>query len=373
MSTAPRSVGAPGGPVRLALLVGPETMRHIGRIVRHLTIGLLDELFSVTVVADAAADVSPLPSPPIEVLRSTRTRLPFRRRQAVEMLSGQLAEQGAELLHALDASALPLTQSLAKALDVPCLVSITGLNEWRRLASPDAHLRAVLPASVPLRARLLSRLSLPPEIVQVVRPGVHQVRQPGCLARAGRSPAVIVAGDLDTYEPFAAALRAFASLRKAEYECLGFIIGNGRAEHRLRAQAEALHLMHQLTFVDRPAPGQMAGIFGSADIFVFPQSSGALEVEVLEAMAAGVPVLVGGPCVGDFVIDGETALSYAAADPADLMTKLRHLLDHQDSALQLTAGALAYLRENHSPARMVAALADLYRAHALAGRTLQIS
>jgi phosphatidylinositol alpha-1,6-mannosyltransferase len=152
-----------------------------------------------------------------------------------------------------------------------------------------------------------------------------------------------------------------------------FLLGEGPAEHRLRQLAAQLGLMHQVTFVDRLGQTQLPGIFSAADLFIYPRSDRQFELELLEAMAAGVPVLVGDCCVGDFTHEGLTSISYRPNDAADLLSKLRTLLDEPASAAALAEGARRYLREHHSPARMVAATAELYRKFALSERTLKLA
>ena len=232
--------------------------------------------------------------------------------------------------------------------------------------------RGVLAGSVGLRTELLGRRAAPPEMIQLIRPGVHQSRTVNCFSRPDRRPSIIAAGRLDAFEPFAAVLHAFASLQADKYDCAFFLMGDGRAEQRLRRLAASLKLLGNLTFVQDMPQAQVGAIFQAADLLIYPASAGWLEMKVLEAMAAGIPVLVGGPCVGDFVIDLETALSYHADSAVDLGLKLKLLLDEHATAIRLAETALAYLRENHSPARMVGAVAELYREHALRARTLRI-
>lgn len=347
-------------------------MRHVGRVLRHLVIGLLDEFFNITVIADGEADLSALPSPPVDLLVCPHPRLGLLWRRSIQDMAAQLEEKNIELLHSFDASTYELTRRLCQIGDWPCLVSVLDAKPHPTLAPLDEHCRAVLAGSVPIRGRLLSRMGIAPEHVQLMRPGVHQLRKVSCFTQPDQSTAIIAAGSLDSYEPFAAVLEAFSALQKENYDCAGFIIGSGKYEHRLRQRAEQLGLMHQVTFVELPPQSQLPDIFKSADLFIYPQSSLRLEMEVLEAMAAGVPVLVGGPCAGDFVIDGETAASYDAASSADLTGKLKGMLDDHNVAIQLASSALGYLKEHHSPARMVMALAELYRQYAITGRTLRI-
>ena len=119
--------------------------------------------------------------------------------------------------------------------------------------------------------------------------------------------------------------------------------------------------MRNLTFVERQSPEQLNGILRAADIFISPAPSERLEIELLSAMAAGVPVLAAGAEASDFIIAEETALTFAPGDAVELADKLAALMDDHAAATNLAEAALAHLRENHSPAKMVAQLIDLYR------------
>jgi D-inositol-3-phosphate glycosyltransferase len=218
---------------------------------------------------------------------------------------------------------------------------------------------------------VLRHARLEPAEVRVLRPGVHAAKE---VARRqpGQALSIVCAGELNCYEPFAAVLEAFAALRQRREDCLFFFIGAGRAERSLRRRSEQLGLVEGLTFVAPLPPSQMAGIFKAADVLVYPHSAGMLEMEVLQAMAAGTCVLTGGPCVGDFVIDSETVLGYDAYSTEDLDTKLDVLLSDPDAAASLARSALEYLRAHHSPASMVAEAVEIYRRQALNGRTLKL-
>ncbi len=357
----------------VALVIGPRTMGHIGPMVRRLAIGLLDEPLGVTVVSPDSAEVSALPCPPARLVCYTPPRIGHLRQRDVSRLAGELAGGGVEILHAMDGSAHALTRELSRRGNWPYLASALSLRAAGELSPLGPHCRAVLAASVPIRANLLNHQVAPAEKILLVRPGIHHLRHPHVRPAGDHSWSILATGAMDSAEPFATILRAFAAVRQQRRDCVLFILGGGRAERRLRSLAKSLDLTRHVTFVDRLGAEKLAGVLQAADVFVFPRSDGQLEMEVLTAMAAGVAVLVGEPCVGGFAIDGETVWSYGSHDAADLARKLGILIGDYDDASRLAEAALAYLTEHHSPARMVSSLAELYRRHALRGRTLKIS
>lgn len=357
---------------RVAMLLGPHTIGAMGRVVRHLTIGLLDEPVNLTVVAPEGEDLASLPSPPIDIITYAPPWLGLRLGHLAEELAEQLSGRGVELLHAADESAHELTEKISTHTGWPYLVTAMSLARPNGLTALGPHCRGVLAASDGIAADLRVRGVVDPDRLHVVRPGVHQARQVNCFRRPECSAAILAVGRLDDYAPFAAVLETFAALRQSDADSVFFLMGNGRAERRLRSRAEAMGLMHSLTFVDPPPPNAQTDILKAADLFVYPRSGGQLEIQLLEAMGVGIPAVVGSPCAGDFIIDAETALRYEATNSADLTAKLRLLLSDRAGAARLAQGALRWLHERHSPSRMVREVAEVYRRHALSARTLQI-
>ena len=76
-------------PVRIGLVAGPETLRNLGPVVRHMIVGLLDDPLDVTLFCPMKADVANLPAPPVRIIRYDTTRLPFLPERQPCSLAGQ--------------------------------------------------------------------------------------------------------------------------------------------------------------------------------------------------------------------------------------------------------------------------------------------
>ena len=356
---AANSAGAPAKAAHVALVAGSQTRDDLGVVLRHLVVGLLDVPMPVSLICPAGMDLQKLPVPPLRVIEYGPARMSFLRRRMAEALTGQLDSAGVGLLHALDGSALPLTRQLAAEADLAYVAGACSLKHDVRAG--DHRCRFLLAASAPIERMLVESHAAPAEMIRRLRPGVHQARSATCFINPNHATAIIASGRLDRPEPFAAVLEAFDQLRQAQRECVFFLIGSGRAQARLRRLAEKLQLMEDLTFVDRQEPAQLAGILRAADIFISPAQTQRLDVELLTAMAAGVPVLTAEAPAADFVIEDRTALVFPAGDSAELTVKLFSLLEDRAAARSLAEAALAYLREHHSPAKMVEQLVQLYQ------------
>jgi glycosyltransferase involved in cell wall biosynthesis len=101
---------------------------------------------------------------------------------------------------------------------------------------------------------------------------------------------------------------------------------------------------------------------GRVDLLVHPASREGLGVSLLEAQAAGVPVVAfaaGG--VPEAVADGQTGLLVAPGDAVALAEAVIALLDDPGRRQRLGAAAAARIRADFSPDRMVEHYVALYR------------
>jgi glycosyltransferase involved in cell wall biosynthesis len=113
----------------------------------------------------------------------------------------------------------------------------------------------------------------------------------------------------------------------------------------------------------------VAGLHGAADLCAWPAVNEAYGMAMLEAQAAGLPVV---SCatrgVPDVVAHGRTGLLAAGADEAAFAGLLRELILDPDKRAQLGAAAAAFVAAERSLPATVARLGELFaRIPALAG------
>jgi glycosyltransferase involved in cell wall biosynthesis len=134
------------------------------------------------------------------------------------------------------------------------------------------------------------------------------------------------------------------------------VVGDGGEHERLQRLATPLE--NRITFVGHQT--DTWPYYFLADMFVLPSLSEGSPLVILEAMAAGLPIVattVGG--VPELLTDNKTALLTSPADPQALARAMALLL--MNPALRQSLGAAAQsASESHTPLRYATALHALY-------------
>jgi sugar transferase (PEP-CTERM/EpsH1 system associated) len=137
------------------------------------------------------------------------------------------------------------------------------------------------------------------------------------------------------------------------------IVGDGPLRPALEAQTRSLGLSDTVIFtgIRREVPEILALL----DLFVLPSLWEGLPIALLEAMAAGRPVVatrVGG--VPEVVVDGTTGRLVATSDPDALANAILTLLQDPDLRRRMGAAGQARVRKHFSVERMVKDMDQLY-------------
>jgi len=130
------------------------------------------------------------------------------------------------------------------------------------------------------------------------------------------------------------------SLIKARYPAATLMLaGAGSDERRLRQLAAALGT-DGIRFLGRVEPSAMPDLLATADIFVNASVIDNQPVSVLEAFAAGLPVVsTGTGDIANLVRDGETGFLVPPADAAALAKAVTTLLDEPERGARMARRA----------------------------------
>lgn len=240
---------------------------------------------------------------------------------------------------------------------------------------------AVVVVADPLREQLVLA-GVPSERIHVVPNGVSadrvaavahasraEVRREWGLSDADR--AVVVLGRLSPEKGQDVALEAFAGLARGGTNaplCL-VLVGDGVSREGLEARAARDDLAERVHFAGwRNDPWRC---LGAADVFLLPSRSEGLPLALLEAMAAGVPVVatdVG--AVGEVLgPDGERARLIPAGDALAMRSALEDLLGDDAKRERLARAAALRVREAYGIERQVRALETIWRDAAAGSRS----
>jgi glycosyltransferase involved in cell wall biosynthesis len=213
--------------------------------------------------------------------------------------------------------------------DVPCLAALLGSTARIRALPPFLD---PTPFAAARAARDAHRTAL--AAAQGIDPAM-----PWLVVAAMMRP-----GDKRaSYEALAAAL---AQLRDRDWHLL--VAGDGEARPAVAAALEAA-APGRVTLLGALDAATLAATCAAGDLFVWPAVNEAYGMAMLEAQAAGLPVV---SCalrgVPDVVLDGRTGLLAPPEDPAAFAARVRSLLDDAPRRRALGEAAAAFVLRERS-------------------------
>ena len=200
------------------------------------------------------------------------------------------------------------------------------MNRWIRRADT---LQCI---SLHTRDRLLAA-GYPPERVRMIPNAVDLGRFRGDRAPGNGAVRVAYVGRLRRVKGVTVLVDAWRALGAGGRARL-VIAGEGSLRPELEAQLARLSLRDEVDLAGEIA--DVPALLRRTDVYVQPSFQEGLPNAVLEAMAAGLPIVatrVSGN--EDLVADGENGLLVAPGDPAALAAALRRLVDDPDLARRM--------------------------------------
>jgi glycosyltransferase involved in cell wall biosynthesis len=209
------------------------------------------------------------------------------------------------------------------------------LNRWRRVVAPFLRLvdEIVVPSSY-LQDVFESHGYRARVIPNVIDPSAFQYRE-----RMPLRPRLLSVRNLEHYYRVENTILAFARLKTLFPEATLTIAGYGSQERPLRQLVKRLGVS-DVQFVGRVEPAALPTLYDAADIFVNGSVVDNQPVSILEAFAAGLPV-VSTP-TGDIAAmlgEGEAGLLIAPDDPVSMAEAVTRLLEDPQLALLMARRA----------------------------------
>jgi glycosyltransferase involved in cell wall biosynthesis len=239
------------------------------------------------------------------------------------------------------------------------------LDRWSLRAA-----KRVLTVSEPFRRELIGR-GVAPERIDVVHNaidpqwglrGTTPEASAALRARLGIGPekrVVLIVGRLSSEKDHRTLLEALRRLQGSVPPPHLAIVGDGPERPRIEEAIRALGLVESVTLTGMVPSAEP--YYGIANICVLSSLSEGSPNALLEAMAAGVPVVataVGG--VPEMVTHGESALLIQPGDCQAMTSAIAALLSDGNLARKLAARAREVVLERHAPEARTRRLVEIY-------------
>ena len=335
-------------PLRLLLAVDSLEVGGAERHVVDLALALHRKGYGVEVACSVSGGLSePLEVEGIPVWPLTRRLV--KRRVSLAYAGGikkLLRERSFDLVHAHIFASAVAAAIATRGTGVPLVVTEHTEASWQtwraRWVSQWVHRRAerVIAVSTPIERRLIERDGITPKLVTLIPnavipasddpPEVAGTLPDGWLERS----LIGVIARLQPEKGVANFLEAAARVSRISPETRFVVVGDGPLREELLGFAKRGALRERVRFLGYRADAR--ALVGLLDVLVVPSLTEGSPLIVLEAMAAGVPVVasaVGG--IPDQVRHGEEGLLVPPDDPDALAETLGTLLRNPTRARRL--------------------------------------
>jgi glycosyltransferase involved in cell wall biosynthesis len=202
-----------------------------------------------------------------------------------------------------------------------------------------------------------SEIDRPRAMVRIVRNGICEAELETVVTRPDATDIVCV-GELRPVKAIDLLIEALAALNRSGRRVTATIAGEGPDQEKLKAQAERLGITDRIRFIGH-CPAREA--FAMGRIFVIPSRAESLPYVVLEAVAAGMPIIA--TTVGDVpeIFGSQAGHLIPADDLTALIAAISAALDDRAQALSVTRAVRARIRNHFSADNTVEAGLAAYR------------
>jgi len=348
--------------MKVALLTDAMWLVQEEATLRLLAVGLVDEGTSVVRVAagapeDEQFDTLSMAGPLMTYRSAVWRRL---RDWHIRRLVGRLGEADVDVIHALDTTLYRVALRLGQMLDVPVVCSVWSAEGVDELDAPGIPQPVALTAPTKAMADVVTRrLSGVP--VHVVPAGVFSsdeaLRDP--LHNPDATLSIVVVTDGRYTSEIESLMLGMQKVRKQLPQVMYFFYSVYQSDqHRIWQAARRLELLDQVSLVPIDPAGH--GLMVQADALFQPQAMGLVRTLVLEAMAAGRPVVAAPDPLLDGLIDADHALVLDEPTPDAWRQVLLRLVADSDPFIDLGRRAREHIKTLHTPSKFVAGLREVY-------------
>jgi glycosyltransferase involved in cell wall biosynthesis len=157
-------------------------------------------------------------------------------------------------------------------------------------------------------------------------------------------------------------IRAMSLIVEKVPEAKLMIVGEGKMEQGLKQQVNSLRLDENIYFY--PIVDKTAQFLSLFDVFVMPSLQEGLGLSVMEAPAAGLPVVasrVGG--LSSLIENGKTGILVEPDDSRELAAAIIDMLENPKKAKEMGTRAREFIVQECSSDKMVGETVEVYEKH----------
>ncbi len=297
---------------------------------------------------------------PHRYLRARRVALPPNARR--RLLLDPLTPHGADVFHGLNQRLPRLTnrRAIATFHDLFVMTGEYSTPEFRarftqQARDAAARADAIIAVSEFTRGQVVSLLGVDAARVHVVHHGVRQLPQTG--AAIAREHVILNVGAIQKRKNIARLVEAFAAVGRDWRLVLAG--SNGYGAEEILARIANSPARDRILVTGYVSPRELAEWYARASVFAFPSLDEGFGMPVLEAMAAGVPVVTSDRSALPEVA-GDAALRVDPNDTDALSHALRELTINVDLRRELIQSGIERAR-TFSWGKAVQETWDVYR------------
>jgi glycosyltransferase involved in cell wall biosynthesis len=272
---------------------------------------------------------------PHRFFRSLREPLPANARRS--LLAEPLGPRSADLFHGLNQRLpdLPLRAAVSTFHDLFVLTSEYSTPEFRERFAGQARQAAAGSAAIVAvseftKSQVISLLGVPADRVHVVHHGIRKLAYPPIA----REKMILNVGAIQTRKNLLRLVEAFETVDPSYRLVLAGSQGFGAPE--ILARIEKSLARERISVLGYVSNADLAAWYARATVFAFPSLDEGFGMPVLEAMAAGTPVVASNSSALPEVA-GDAALLVDPEDTEALAAALRSLIERKSLQGELSS------------------------------------
>jgi len=160
------------------------------------------------------------------------------------------------------------------------------------------------------------------------------------LIKRSKAKVVLFVGRLHSNKDPSTLLRAFKQLSETRSDVVLVVIGTSPEEKTYFELAEQLGITENAMFLGYVRHDEIAKYYSIANVYVLTSIWEEWSNTIMEAMAAGVPVIASNVGANPYTVkDGETGFLFPRGDFRALAEKIAYVLDHSDEMMEISRKA----------------------------------